>query len=240
MSLKTWGLAEKILAVGVFLYTFCLAYYRIRFGVDFTDEAYYAVLTQRFALGDTPFVDEFNLRQAAAVLLVPSYKLYLQIVGSTDGIILFLRHHYFFLQCLTAWGVFRLLRIGTRFSFALIGAAIPLAFIPLGVPAPGYNNLGALFWALGTCLALTGVLANHRRDLIGAGAVHALACVAYPPLVIAVAGIMFALFRQAAHTRPRKSSRCTSQVLHSSALFLQRLSAPDLLKVFSKRSITNE
>jgi hypothetical protein len=163
-------------------------YVRLRFGIDLTDEAFYAVISQRVALGDRPYLDEINLRQGSSVLIAPLYWLYLKVVGSTEGVIHFLRQVYFGLLCVLAWTVFRLARTQVRPGYALIAASLPLAFVPFGTPTCSYNNLGAIFLGMGTCVGLrTLVLSGPWRSLAIAGALHALACLAYPPLALPVA-----------------------------------------------------
>ncbi len=167
-----------------------LAYERLRYGVNFTDEAYYAVLAQRFALGDQPYIDEVNLRQSAALLTAPFYALYLSIRGSTDGVVYFLRHLFFLLQCLVALAAFRLVRLakpdGSK-SAAFLAAALPLTYIPFSIPACGYNNLGAFFFALGSLIGLQRVLSDvSPRVMTFSGCAHGLGIIAYPPMILPV------------------------------------------------------
>jgi len=220
----------ELTAVAVFFFVVVSAYYRLRVGVNFDDEAYYAVLTQRFALGDRPYVDEINLRQSAALLTAPFYWAYLEISGSTDGVVYFLRQMFFALQFVVALAVFAVTRTRLRLAEALLAAAVPMAFIPFAIPACGYNNLGSLLFTLGTCAGLVGILRpGPLWTLVVAGGVHALACVAYLPLIVPVA--VSALCATAATSRDRALRATGAYVLGIAAVggCFAFLIGPDLI-----------
>jgi hypothetical protein len=217
--------------------TAALAFHRLRFGVTFADEPFYAVVTQRYALGDRPYIDEVNLRQTASLLTVPLYWLHLKVAG-TSGIVYFLRLVYFAVQCLVAAAAFRLVRARLGLSYALVAAAAPLAFVPFAIPAGSYNSWGALLFALGMCLALRGVLApGPRRPLVLAGVAHGLACVAYPPLaapVLVIGAVTpFVLPVEPGRRRWRAALPYAAGVAGVGAVFLAFL-APSIARGFAK------
>ncbi len=159
------------LAVGVVV---TLAYARIYFGIDVGDEAFYVALPYRFAIGDKPYVDEWNLCQGTALLLTPVVALYMKVRGSSDGIILFLRHLYFLMTCGIALAIYR--------RYRNVGIAlIPLCFVPLGIPNLSYNTVGAGAFLLGLIFV--------RRSWL-AGVLHGIASLAYPPM--GAAAVLFA------------------------------------------------
>jgi hypothetical protein len=178
-----------------------VSFWRLRFGVDFTDEAFYAAITHRYALGDVPYLDEYNLRQTASLLTVPPYWLYIKIRGNTDGVVYFLRILYFLIQLGTGWTVFRFAEKRVPRSFAIIAASLSLVFIPFQIPTCSYNNLGAMLFAAGAFTTLRGLLDEPRPSVFMTGGVlHGLACVAYPPMGIPVA--LFALTTHLARPKP--------------------------------------
>src|SRR5271154_313747 len=94
MSQRRLGLgllaAFTLTAVGV-------SYWRLYYGVDFTDEAWYVAVPYRFVLGGRPYVDELSVPQtSAAVVLYPA------LAGRT-GLVLFVRQLHF-LVALAAGG----------------------------------------------------------------------------------------------------------------------------------------
>src|SRR5580704_16875002 len=72
-----------------------LSYWRLFYGVDFTDAAWYVAVPYRFVLGGRPYVDELSVPQTtAAVILYPFLWAYHAIAGRT-GMVLFVRHLHF-------------------------------------------------------------------------------------------------------------------------------------------------
>ncbi len=181
---------DGVLATLVVLWVVATSFYRLRFGVDVYDESFYAVLAQRFLLGDRPYIDEYNLRQTGSLFTLPFYWTYLQVVGSNEGIIYFLRLLYFALQGAVAWSVYRFASSLTRWPFALLVSALPISFMPFCVPTCSYNTFGYSFFAIGCFTGLRSLLLQPlpRQTSVVAGIAHGLACVAYPPLVIPVIG----------------------------------------------------
>ncbi|MBX3220857.1 MAG: hypothetical protein KF795_10075 [Labilithrix sp.] len=179
--------ADEILACLTVATIVVASFWRLRFGVDFTDEAFYAAITQRYALGDVPYLDEYNLRQTASLLTVPYYWLYLKVNGGTDGVVYFLRVIYFLVQLGTGWTVYRFAEKRLPRSFAMIAASLPVVFIPFGIPTCSYNTLGAMFFAAGAFTGLRALFDDPRpHTFTSAGVLHGLACVAYPPLAVPV------------------------------------------------------
>lgn len=176
-----------MLAALLFLQVAYEVFTRLRYGVDFSDESFYAVVAQRLALGDRVFVDELNLRSTAGLLLAPFYWAYLKIAGGTEGVMMFLRHLYFALQLLTAGCVFWFASAFTRRAYAILAAALPVAFVPFSVAGWGYNTLSCFLLTCGIAVILGGVARGHQRVCFAVGGlIHGLACLSYPPLAIPV------------------------------------------------------
>ena len=74
--------------VGVSSGIFCLVAlalsFRLRYGIDLSDESFYVALPYAFNLGHRPIADELSLHQFAALLLVLPVKIFLAVVGSQD------------------------------------------------------------------------------------------------------------------------------------------------------------
>ncbi len=60
--------------VAIFGITALAVYARLYFGIDFTDESYYAALPYAFSLGHRPLQDELAIHQFAGLMLVPAEK----------------------------------------------------------------------------------------------------------------------------------------------------------------------
>jgi hypothetical protein len=167
--------------------------WRLRRGIDVTDEAFYLALPLRFALGDHPFVEELNVGQTAGLLIYPLVKLYVHLRGTT-GIFLFFRGVYvafFAVMGLAAYGLAR-----TRLSrhASLLSAAPCLAFIPYAIPGLSYNTLGIGLFGMGLFLTTRSLVAPPEDPPSAAGDPFtwggfalAAASFAYPSLVVGAA-----------------------------------------------------
>jgi hypothetical protein len=183
--------------------------WRMRHGVDVTDEAFYLAVPLRFVLGDRPFVDELNITQTAALLTLPFVKLWTMIVGSAAGIVLFARLLYLAFFSLVGWSVYAFAR--TRLSYAssiLVGAAC-IGFIPYGLPGLSYNSWSAGLFTIGLFVAARWLLAptSTRRPLFWAGVAHGAAAFAYPTMTAAVLTATVAIFFLASGDRLRATAR---------------------------------
>ena len=124
-------------------------YLRLYFGVDTADEGFYLAMPYLFARGGQPFVHEWVAQQGAAVVFAPFVKIYISLVGSTDGLVLFGRHAYFLVSVFASWGIWRLCRQFLTPVVALFPALLPIVFHVGGIPNLSYNSQGALGWLLG-------------------------------------------------------------------------------------------
>ncbi len=169
MRRKTVGPSPDLLAILLAITVFALDAARLRFGVDFTDESFYAAVPHRFALGLQPFRDERAFQQLSFLLSYPLVKVWLAVVGSSNGLILMLRAAYLTLTTLAAAAAYVALRRRPLDGTALVAATFPLAFIPYQIPALSYNTLGIALLTLTAYLQFfwwrTGNHAAWRRSI---------------------------------------------------------------------------
>jgi hypothetical protein len=176
---------------------------RLFLGMDLQDESFYIVAPWRWALGDTPFVNEQNLAQVGGLLEYPFIKLF-GIVRDYDvtGLVLYTRHLYLLMMLGVAVAVFLILRRVVRWELALPVASVYVAYIFRETPQLSYNTMGAAFLTLGAALGLWVVLEGRGRIwALASGAAYGLAVVAYPTLLFIVpfyaVFLAFALGRRA-------------------------------------------
>jgi len=177
-SLERGALAAFALAA------LALGYWRIYYGVDFTDEAWYVAVPYRFVLGGKPYVDELSVPQTTtAVVLTPFVWLYHALVGRT-GLILFVRHLHFLIATGVGFAVWSSLKRAAGAGIATLAAVAAFAFVPFDIPSVSYDSLGSGLFTAGSLL---GFLALSRpRARLSAGICLGFAAFAYPPLVLAV------------------------------------------------------
>jgi hypothetical protein len=178
VSAAGWALAAcALVLVG-------LAYLRLSYGIDFTDESFYVAVPYRFVLGAKPYVDELSVTQTnAAILLYPFVWSYDRLVGTT-AIVLYLRQLHFVLSLALGVATFLSLRRLLGLGAATVVAAVAFVFVPFDIPSVGYDSLASALFTAG-CL-----LGFHARDVprarLAAGICLGFAAFVYPPLVLGV------------------------------------------------------
>ena len=161
--------------------------YRLPFGVDHGDEAFYSAMPYSFLLGNRPYVDELAMHQNAGLLLLPFFKVYLAIAHSTDGIILFNRYLYFVHALFCSYTAFRFTLRVSRLSTALWAAALVVSFAYYNLFALSYNTFGAFGFFCGCLWAATALLEERPGPrLFGACLFFLSAGFAYPVLAVVV------------------------------------------------------
>ncbi|CAN5905450.1 hypothetical protein BH11MYX4_BH11MYX4_32490 [soil metagenome] len=197
-----------LVAVAISVVTLLTVLSRMRYGIDFSDEAFYLALPVRFALGDRPFVDELNIAQTAGLLIYPFVRVYMAIAGTT-GIFFFIRVLYVVFFGLVGWSAYGLAR--TRLSppaSLLVGTAC-VCFIPYGLPGLSYNTLSMGLFAVGLFVVARWLLTDVPRQSVArspmfwAGVAHAAACFAYASLLLAVGTTALAIVVLADRERVR-------------------------------------
>jgi hypothetical protein len=173
--------------------------YRIGLGVDVQDEGFAVVIPWRWAVGDSPFVDEMNLLQTAGFLTYPFVKAYVWATGGSDGIVLYLRQLYVLWVLIVSGFAFNAVRGLVRWQYGVTIATVYATFAVLGSTQLTYATLAAGFLTIGVALGVRVVLGaeerggaadedGRRRRLLalGAGVAHGLAAVASPTLALIV------------------------------------------------------
>jgi hypothetical protein len=173
----------------MFLLSIVCVAWRITRGIDLSDESYYAIFLDDWfkeGVSASPFL---MLHQTSVLLVYPFAFVYRAVVGSTGGLILFLRCLYLAGSVTAALAVVRLLRQAGARSLRWIAGACLVLFVPYNLPAPSYNTLG--LQAFLVACATYGCAVIQAQDgqratrflILSAGA-WMIAVVAYPPLLL--------------------------------------------------------
>ena len=172
--------------------------------IGHNDESFYYTVVQRFLQGDRPLLDEWQLSQASAFLLIVPYKLAYAICGGTQGIILTLRYLFLSYRAVFAcWAWLRLRKWGVP---GLIGEILYLAFTYMNIPTFGYYTFsmdGAL--ALSLLLFLSGE--PKLPQYLFAGVAAAVAAISEPAFIAAwplygAAALVYAVVRKLRRADP--------------------------------------
>ena len=117
---------------------------KCRYGFAYMDEAFHVAVPYRFIQGDKPLLNEWHLSQFSFLTVVPVMWVYMQIVGSTNGI--FLSFRYIFTACWCLASLFIYLRTKKLHRFGAVFAALMFqSYVPYALMDFSYNSLGLLY-----------------------------------------------------------------------------------------------
>jgi hypothetical protein len=151
-----------------------LVFNRIHYGVDLTDEAYSSAIPYRFALGDTPFIDELSPQQTSSFILFPIIKIYTLLFG-TEFLILFMRHMYLLFTMVVAFIIYKTINEHIGGKLSLLISLMVVLYAPFSVIFFNYNRLAYLMFSAGCFM---GIL--KRDKLFWSGILHGFTIIAYP------------------------------------------------------------
>lgn len=176
--------------------------WRLQFGVDLSDEAWYLAQPYRFALGDRPFVDEVHPTQTAALLSAPLVRAYLALAGGSGGLVLAARCAWFLLALACAACAWSALRKHAGAALALLCVLPCVLQVPFGLPTLSYNTWASLALTAGTFLLVAPALGARREWPIAcAGLLHAIAVVAIQTYAVSAAAALVAALALAPRER---------------------------------------
>ena len=146
------------------------------------DEAFYIAVPYRMLQGDALLIHEWNMAQMGMFLLKPLLRVYLALMGTTEGILLNFRYIYVFFHSLVALYVyFRLRKI--NFMAAAAVALFYMAYCYGNIMALSYNTIG-IGLMLMTCVSLA-VCKGKAAEMFAIGLLFAGAVLCCPFLLIA-------------------------------------------------------
>lgn len=163
---------------------------RMHFGIDFTDESFYAASALRFANGALPLVDEINLGALCEWLVAPVLHIS---GGDAGGSVLLLRWTHLLFSIGVGGVVMFALWPYCKPGESILFGILPIAFVPFSIPMPSYNTLGVGLFTCGSVLVFRLQQRPDRRFAIAAGFSHALATLARPELVVGTAATVCTL-----------------------------------------------
>ncbi len=171
------------------------AIWRVRFGLDLTDESLYVAMPLRFALGDKPFLDERSSIQGGSLLETPLVFVYHLITRDNRGLMLFCRFAYLAYLGAIGWTITRAVRGWISNGAALACASLVFFFGPYGIYNFSYNTLGAglsmlaAFTSLRLARGGAHMELSHKtagRLVMFAGAAACGSALSYPTLAVVV------------------------------------------------------
>ncbi len=132
----------------IFGIAFCLIsvflFWRCKYGFANVDECFYITIPYRLWQGDAMIAHEWSMAQLSAFLMIPIVQVFMDISGSTEGIVLAFRYVFVATWCLGSLYCFlRLKKLNLLGS--CLGTLVLLTYVPFGINALSYNSMGILF-----------------------------------------------------------------------------------------------
>lgn len=168
----------------IFVILSALLFWKCRYGYANLDEAFYLTIPYRFIQGDIILYEEWSNTQLSAFIIMPILWFYIKIVGSTQGIYLFIRYVYTVLKCLMTIFIFVKLKRFNKIA-AMITSVSFLVFASYGLMVLSYNSM-----AIGGLLCTLLLLMTDRQHKLAklsyfaAGIFLSVAVLALPYLAI--------------------------------------------------------
>lgn len=185
LSLQAKKANQCRLAILLPITMFFLVLSRLMYGVDLSDESFYAVSAKVILDWGGLFVMNANISQFSSALLIPLLCIWNAVFPNAEALILWLRFCFLIFLVICSFCIYtHAIKSSTRVE-ALLLSALPLAWIPFGLPALSYNTMGQGFTLCGlaafSCDNRTAPIERLLRALP-----FGLAAVAYPTLTVAI------------------------------------------------------
>lgn len=179
------------LSVAFFCVVLLLSYIRIFFGAELSDEAQYVASAYLPVVGGKPFFNELFLQQTASLLYSPFVYFYTKILGSTFGLVLFVRHLFFLLLLASTFVCYKYFCLKISRAESLLVSSLLLAFIPHSLPSLSYNTVGYLFCGIALFGFLLASECKSNKWALLAGVSAVVSIFAYPTLIVGLTSFFF-------------------------------------------------
>lgn len=157
--------------------------YKSQFGYITNDEAFYLGTAYRLIEGDKLLIHEWNPSQFSSLLMYPILKVYLLLVGNTDGIFRVFRYLYMTWQIVIAFLSFYMLKDLKIGNIKYIIILLYLMYTPYGIMGLGYNTMGLSFVYLLMIMLVSGKLYDIKYQILF-GIILSLAVICNPYLAL--------------------------------------------------------
>jgi len=163
------------------LLIFCI---RLMFTVCDSDEVFNLAQAYRITLGQKMFVEIWDMFQTGDSFMVPFVWLFTRITGGTEGIVLFSRFVYLFLNILLTVTIYYLLKGIIDKKILFYTGLFLITYAPFSLYYLWYDTCLLLFMLLGLMLIIAYLNSGKKNLLLLAGITHALMCFSYPTSII--------------------------------------------------------
>ena len=176
MNLTVSNRKRNIIWAILFAAVLALTLWRTNFGYVSHDEAFFITIPDRLVKGDAFFTDEWQPTQLTYFITLPFVAVYKGIVGSNDGICLFMRYVYVITH--TAISIVIYLRLKKYGIMSVVASVLYYMFVPGDLMSPGYDSIGV------DMIALAGVLFSTAHESSKSSLLYAISGFAFALAVL--------------------------------------------------------
>lgn len=156
-----------------------LSIWKSKYGFGGKDVSFYLDIPYRMIQGDQLFWDEWNLSQLHSFLIYPIMKIYMIVMGTTQGIMLNFRYIYLIVNYFIAICIYFKIR---KFGYiSIFISTVYFLYVPFNSAMLSYNTMSMMFGFLGILLIAN---TNKKRDYFVAGLCYSVATLCQPVLAI--------------------------------------------------------
>lgn len=186
---------NKYIPVILIVISMIILLIRSTYSFCWSDETFYLATTKRFYDGDSIFYHEWFPTQLSSLLLLPLYSLYVGIVGSSTGVLLFNRIIFVILESVSAYFVYRLLSKNHGIFIGCIASLFTQWYVHLNIATLSYYTITIHCFLLAMLIIYDCYInKNSNLKLIIAGFLFAISVLCLPTMCVAYFIIVFAGF----------------------------------------------
>lgn len=185
---------SKIIPIATFSLCGIILLIKCFYGFCWSDETFYISTAYRFFSGDSVFKHEWFPSQLSGVLLLPFMAIYILIVGSASGIILYFRILYVIFALISAITVYTILSKDKSGPIAMVSAVCTLFYSHLNIATLSYYTISFHCFLLSMLLLYHFCNSKANKHLIISGVLFGLSVLALPTLAVAYFVILFVIF----------------------------------------------
>lgn len=172
---------KKILMYGLLLLGTIIFFFRsaVSSRISLYDEMAYILTALQLHSGTISFVDDWSVIQLFGYVTLPFVSMFVELKGSTEGIVLFLRGLYLLIKLIVAvWAIRRIHNCKANEWIGFLAVLFFFCFTPYNIDTLSYNTVSIMMVFMMVIMLETDL--KYKRDYFGVGLFLAIAILAQP------------------------------------------------------------
>lgn len=218
---------QDIIAIFTILLGLIFLLWKVPYGFGMDDESFYLTIPQRLMQGDSLLTDEWHVSQLSYLFIYIPYKLFVLTTSSTEGIIIYFRYIFVFIQTTMAIIIYTVLR--KHGIFSIFSVMIYYLHIPLTYMYVNYNSLGLAF-VISMGLILLSMRKENKLLSYFLGVLMACAVLCNPALLLLY--LMFTIITLIYLSRKNKETKISKEIFGLKSWLFTTLGCLTIFMIF--------